>query len=83
MDENSRRIKMQIGEIIRKAREDRKGYSQKELSSLTNISLLNIRRIEEGKQLPGLVEFIILSKKLNIDVDKSLHLLNDFINKDT
>ncbi len=64
---NLRKQKM-IPEIVKESRTS-KGYTQKELSDITKISLRSIQRIENGEVVPRMYTLKTLAKSLDFSLD--------------
>lgn len=60
---------MTIGEHIRKARKDR-GLTQKQLSEISDISVMSISSYETGRFFPSLIILIALADALNCTIDE-------------
>jgi len=64
-----------VGKLI--AARDRKGFSQRELSRLSNVPQKTISRMESGKDVPKLITLLKLANVLGLELSLRDNQIND------
>lgn len=64
-----------VGKLI--AARDRKGFSQRELSRLSNVPQKTISRMESGKDVPKLITLLKLANVLGLELSLRDNEIND------